>query len=117
MFDIEQFLAECRAAITESEPRAAVRQVLERAVAAPEHVAAALPTERAGVVPLYTADDLSVLHVVWAPGMRFRPHNHLMWAAIGMYGGQEDNAFYRRMPSFTSLDSRGHFLLPLFGHW
>jgi predicted metal-dependent enzyme (double-stranded beta helix superfamily) len=29
--------------------------------------------------------------------MRFRPHNHLMWAAIGMYGGQEDNAFYRRI--------------------
>ena len=97
MFDIEQFLTECRAAITETEPRAAVKQVLERAVAAPDQVAAALPAERAGVVPLYAADDLSVLHVVWAPGMRFRPHNHLMWAVIGMYGGQEDNAFYRRM--------------------
>jgi predicted metal-dependent enzyme (double-stranded beta helix superfamily) len=97
MFDIDQFLAECRAAITETEPRAAVKEVLERAVAAPEKVAAALPAERAAVVPLYAADDLSVLHVVWAPGMRFRPHNHLMWAAIGMYGGQEDNAFYRRM--------------------
>ena len=96
MFDIDQFLAECRAAITETEPRAAVKQVLERAVASPEQVAEALPAERAGILPLYAADDLSVLHVVWAPGMRFRPHNHLMWAAIGMYGGQEDNTFYRR---------------------
>ncbi len=97
MFDIDQFLAECRAAIIEAEPRAAIKEVLERAVAAPDQVASALPAERAAVVPLYAADDLSVLHVVWAPGMHFRPHNHLMWAAIGMYGGQEDNAFYRRM--------------------
>ena len=35
-------------------------------------------------------------HVVWAPGMRIRPHDHLMWAAIGLYAGQEDNTFYRR---------------------
>ena len=28
--------------------------------------------------------------------MHFRPHNHLMWAAIGLNGGQEDNTFYRR---------------------
>jgi predicted metal-dependent enzyme (double-stranded beta helix superfamily) len=97
MFDIEQFVAECRVAITETEPRAAVKEVLQRAVAAPEQVADVLPAERACVVPLYAADDLSVLHVVWAPGMRFGPHNHLMWAAIGMYGGQEDNVFYRRM--------------------
>jgi predicted metal-dependent enzyme (double-stranded beta helix superfamily) len=97
MFDIDEFLAECRVAISETEPRTAVKQVVERAVSTPEEIAAALPAERAGVIPLYAADDLSVLHVVWAPGMRFGPHNHLMWAAIGMYGGQEDNAFYRRM--------------------
>ena len=48
------------------------------------------------MVPLYASEQLSVLKVVWSPGMRFRPHNHLMWAAIGLYGGQEDNAFYRR---------------------
>jgi predicted metal-dependent enzyme (double-stranded beta helix superfamily) len=37
-----------------------------------------------------------VLHVVWAPRMRIFPHDHRMWAAIGIYAGQEDNAFYRR---------------------
>ena len=96
MFDVEQFVCECQAALTESEPRRAVKEVLERAVAAPDQVAEALPAVRAAVVPLYAADDLSVLHVVWAPRMHFRPHNHLMWAAIGLYGGQEDNTFYRR---------------------
>ena len=36
-----------------------------------------------------------MLKVVWGPEMSIRPHNHLMWAAIGLYGGQEDNTLYR----------------------
>ena len=96
MFDIHDFVAECKTALEEREPRHAIKEVLERAVADQAAVAAALPAERAQVTPLFAADDVSVLHVVGAPGMRFRPHNHLMWAAIGLYGGQEDNTFYRR---------------------
>jgi predicted metal-dependent enzyme (double-stranded beta helix superfamily) len=26
------------------------------------------------------------------------PHNHLMWAVIGIYTGREDNIFWRRLP-------------------
>lgn len=97
MLDIDEFIAACTAAGAEAEPALAVRDVLARTVASADRVADALPAARAGIVPLHVADDLSVLHVVWAPGMRFRPHNHLMWAAIGLYGGQEDNTFYRRV--------------------
>jgi predicted metal-dependent enzyme (double-stranded beta helix superfamily) len=96
MFDIDEFLSECVRAAEEREPRLAVKEVLERAVREPEGVAQALPCTRAELVPLHVSDQLSVLKVVWAPGMSFRPHNHLMWAAIGLYGGQEDNTFYRR---------------------
>ena len=39
---------------------------------------------------------LTVLNVVWAPGMVLPPHDHRMWAAIGIYAGQEDNEFFRR---------------------
>jgi predicted metal-dependent enzyme (double-stranded beta helix superfamily) len=106
-FDIDAFLSECRAAAGETEPRLAVREVLSRAMSAPGRVAEALAATRAAIVPLYAADDLSVLHVVWAPGMRLRPHNHLMWAAIGLYGGQEDNTFYRREgPGITVSGAR-----------
>jgi predicted metal-dependent enzyme (double-stranded beta helix superfamily) len=28
--------------------------------------------------------------------MTIYPHDHRMWAAIGIYAGQEDNSFYRR---------------------
>jgi predicted metal-dependent enzyme (double-stranded beta helix superfamily) len=37
-----------------------------------------------------------VLRVAWTPGMAINPHDHAMWAVIGLYGGREDNSFYRR---------------------
>ena len=98
MFDIDDFVARCVEAIGESEPRGAVKEVLQRALADAGDVADALPAERGELRPLYVSDELTVVKVVWAPGMRFRPHNHLMWAAIGLYGGQEDNVFYRDTP-------------------
>jgi predicted metal-dependent enzyme (double-stranded beta helix superfamily) len=35
--------------------------------------------------------------VIWAPHMVFVPHNHQMWAVIGIYGGREDNIFWHRI--------------------
>jgi predicted metal-dependent enzyme (double-stranded beta helix superfamily) len=97
MFDIDTFISDCLTARAEAEPRQAIKAVLDRTMARPAEIAAALPATRAEVTPLYTSDELSVLKAVWSPGMSFRPHNHLMWAAIGVYGGQEDNTFYRRV--------------------
>jgi predicted metal-dependent enzyme (double-stranded beta helix superfamily) len=96
MFDVDEFVSDCIQAVAETEPRLAVRDVLERAMRQADQVVQALPTTRAELVPLHVSHQLTVLKVVWAPGMRFRPHNHLMWAAIGLYTGQEDNTFYRR---------------------
>jgi uncharacterized protein YjbI with pentapeptide repeats len=45
---------------------------------------------------LYHASDLTILNVVWAPRMTIMPHNHQMWAVIGIYTGREDNIFWRR---------------------
>ena len=96
MFDLDDFLADCQQALAETEPRRAIREVLARAVAAPGEVADVLAPTEAGFTLLHHADDLTVLHVVWAPKMAIYPHDHRMWAAIGIYAGQEDNAFYRR---------------------
>jgi predicted metal-dependent enzyme (double-stranded beta helix superfamily) len=96
VFEVEQFVHDCRAALDETQPSVAVREVLERAMCEARSVADALPPVRAEIVPLHVSPQLTVLKVVWAPRMFFRPHNHLMWAAIGLYGGQEDNVFYRR---------------------
>jgi predicted metal-dependent enzyme (double-stranded beta helix superfamily) len=96
VFDIDEFVADCTIAIKEAQPRLAIKELLERAVRHPEEVARALPATRAEVVPLYTSDDLTVMKVVWSPGLSFGPHDHRMWVAVGMYGGREDNTFSRR---------------------
>jgi predicted metal-dependent enzyme (double-stranded beta helix superfamily) len=96
MFDLDDFLDRCQHAAGEAEPRRAVREVLERAMATPDEVAAALSPSEGGLTVLHRSAALTVMHVVWAPRMALYPHDHLMWAAIGIYAGQEDNAFYRR---------------------
>ncbi len=90
MFDLDTFLADCREALADGEPRRAIREVLQRAVAAPDAVASALRPTEGGITLLHNAPDLTVLHAVWAPHMQLFPHNHLMWAAIGVYSGRED---------------------------
>ena len=52
--------------------------------------------QRAGLHKLNQSTDLTVLNVVWAPMMTMMPHNHQMWAVIGIYTGREDNIFWRR---------------------
>ena len=43
--------------------------------------------------------DLTVIDVLWGPHQVTFPHNHLLSAVIGMYGGREDNMFWRRVPN------------------
>jgi predicted metal-dependent enzyme (double-stranded beta helix superfamily) len=50
------------------------------------------------VQKLYNSAELTILNVIWGPGMTIKPHNHLMWAVIGIYTGREDNIFWRRLP-------------------
>lgn len=96
MFDTDSFLADCVSAAREPDARLAVKEVLARATADPVAMARALPPERAGITKLHVAPEVTVLQVVWAPGMSFGPHDHRMWAAIGIYTGGEDNSFFRR---------------------
>jgi predicted metal-dependent enzyme (double-stranded beta helix superfamily) len=99
MFELDQFIAECRAALKEQAGQTAVREVVARAVADPAAVLKALgEPKRAEMQTLYRADDLTILNVIWAPWMTLLPHNHQMWAVIGIYTGREDNIFWRRLP-------------------
>jgi predicted metal-dependent enzyme (double-stranded beta helix superfamily) len=79
-----------------------VREVVSRAVAEPASVISAIgePT-RAQVEKLHHASDLTILNVIWGPRMTIMPHNHLMWAVIGIYTGRENNMFWRRLPGDT----------------
>ncbi len=99
MFDLDRLIADCRAALAESSPELAIQALLERAVARPAEVEAALGTPRQGeIATLHHSAELTILNVIWTPGMSVQPHDHRMWALIGLYGGREDNTFYRRSP-------------------
>jgi predicted metal-dependent enzyme (double-stranded beta helix superfamily) len=99
MFDLDQFVADCRAALAADKSHKHVREVVARAVADPASVLKALGEPKsAGLHNIYNAHDLTVLNVVWAPMMTVAPHNHSMWAVIGIYTGREDNIFWRRLP-------------------
>ena len=99
MFDVDRFIESCRAMLSGPTPQLAIRELLTETLERPGDVEAALgmPTE-GSINPLHRSDDLTVLNIVWAPGMTLYPHNHHMWALIGLYGGQENNLFYRRLP-------------------
>jgi predicted metal-dependent enzyme (double-stranded beta helix superfamily) len=110
MFDVDAFIAECEAARTESEPRLAIKEVLTRAVSDPSLADVLSPT-KAEIARLHVSNDLTVLKVVWAPGMSLGPHDHQTWASIGVYTGGEDNTFYRRAGG-SLVDSGGRSLRP-----
>lgn len=99
MLNVDHFIADCRAALSQPSPELVIKEIVERAIADPAGVEAALGTPGEGtIVPLHHERDLTILNIVWAPGMAVYPHDHRMWALIGLYGGREDNTFYRRSP-------------------
>lgn len=95
MTTIDDLVAACAEAIAQSDPRGAVREILGRFVV-DRGLTDTLKDPAAGLKVLYRSPDLTVLNVIWPPLMSLFPHDHRMWAAIGIYGGREDNTFYRR---------------------
>lgn len=97
--DIERFVADCVAANQETNPQAAVNEVLAKAVSNPNSVLAAIgdPSE-AGLNVLLSSPTLTIFAATWTPQMNLMPHDHLMWANIGIYTGREDNIFWKREP-------------------
>jgi predicted metal-dependent enzyme (double-stranded beta helix superfamily) len=99
MFDLDRFIADCRVALAEDQSHKSVREVVARAVSDPARVLKGLgEPRRAEVQKLYQSEDLTILNVIWGPRMTIMPHNHQMWAVIGVYTGREDNIFWRRIP-------------------
>src|SRR5687768_6025838 len=99
MFELDRFIADCRAAIAADPSHKLVREVVARAVSDPAGVLKGLgEPQRAQIQKLYHGPDITILNVIWAPMMTVMPHNHQMWAVIGMYTGREDNIFWRRLP-------------------
>jgi predicted metal-dependent enzyme (double-stranded beta helix superfamily) len=96
-FDLDRFIEDCRDALRADPPQKAVREVLARALSGHALRDALGEPKRAEIRKLHHAPDLTVLNVTWAPEMMVMPHDHRMWAIIGIYAGREDNIFWRRI--------------------
>ena len=94
--DVDTMVERIRTAAGDHTPPLAVRDAVEQAIADGGLADALPPVTEGGLTTLYNAPDLTILRVAWTPGIRMVPHDHKVWAVIGMYGGVEDNAFYRR---------------------
>src|SRR5579862_2414603 len=99
MLDLDRFFADCQEAVAQDASHKGVRDVVARTVSEPAAVIAALgEPQRAGINVIYRAPNLTILNLVWGPGMTIMPHDHRMWAVIGIYTGREDNIYWRRLP-------------------
>jgi predicted metal-dependent enzyme (double-stranded beta helix superfamily) len=98
VFSLERFIEDCRAAVAEDPSHKAAREIVARAVSTPAEVLRALGEPKRGEVQsLYRSNELTILNVIWAPWTTIMPHDHRMWAVIGIYTGREDNIYWRRL--------------------
>jgi predicted metal-dependent enzyme (double-stranded beta helix superfamily) len=114
MFSADDFVADCRAALAESAPMPAVKELVDKAVSDPA-TAEALHGRHALTV-LHAEATLTVVGVVIPPGApRSLPHDHRMWAVVGICAGQEDNEFFVRregVPGLARAPKGGRSLHP-----
>jgi len=101
--DLDRFIDEVRRANRETDAQRAVDEVLARTVSDPARLIGGLGApSAAGLYTLYRGKDCTILNVVWAPLMILLPHDHNMWASIGIYTGREDNILWERTAGATA---------------
>ncbi|MCE2391024.1 MAG: cysteine dioxygenase family protein [Proteobacteria bacterium] len=102
MFSIESLIRSCREALSDPSPALRVAEILEPVVASPGELSRALESapEQGSLADraLHRSDDLTLIHAVLPSGIVSPQHDHLMWAVIAQYEGQEDNVVYRESP-------------------
>lgn len=100
MFDLEAFVQACRRLVREPHAPKLALELMRETVADGAAVAAAVTPLGAGGnaldAPLFRSPELTILNATLRPGFVSIPHDHGMWAVIGIYSGEEANTFYRR---------------------
>ncbi len=99
-FDKDELVAACLNAVrSDPDPRISVKEIVERTVSDPGSIESEVRPwmESPMMTVWYRSEELTVLHIVWPPDVDLFAHDHNMWANIGIYGGREDNTFYRRL--------------------
>jgi 3-mercaptopropionate dioxygenase len=104
VYSIQQFVVDAREIIArrwdEKRTIEAISDPLQRIIARRDCLAdvhsEGNPDPERGF-PIYRADDLSILAVIWQPGSRTPVHNHNGWAIEGIISGTERNRNFARL--------------------
>lgn len=100
MFDLQTFIEACQRLVREPHAPKLALELMRETVADGAAVKAAVTPLQAGGnaldAPLFRSDELTILNATLRPGLVTIPHDHGMWAVIGIYAGEEANTFYRR---------------------
>lgn len=98
MVDLDAFVEDCKAALNADDPTATIEGLIRNAIADPEGLRSAFSDRITGKSLrdriVFYDEELTVLQVATVPGLQSPVHNHNMWAVIGVYDGEEYNAFY-----------------------
>ncbi len=98
LFDIDTFKDACIKAVEDDPSHRSVYGIMQEAFKDTAAIESAFGTpSEGGAFPLHVSGALTIANVVWQPGMSVPPHNHNMWAVIGVYHGREDNIFWQRV--------------------
>lgn len=93
----DSVVRDARAAASAARAARAVRALMQRLLADPEALAAALgPLGDADEAMLFEDASVSLWHCRFWPEREVPPHEHRMAAFIGVFRGAEMNTFYRR---------------------
>ncbi|HKV56501.1 MAG TPA: hypothetical protein VJN94_17840 [Candidatus Binataceae bacterium] len=101
MYELEDLLRELREALRKDD-FGAMQESVRRAVGAKP-----LTAEIGASRLLHSEPGLTVLHTAVNAGFESPPHDHRTWAVIGVYDGQEDNAFYRLIGDSRVIEECG----------
>jgi predicted metal-dependent enzyme (double-stranded beta helix superfamily) len=94
---VQELIEGCRDAAATREPVAGVMEVLAAFLHQPRLDHQLGTADRSIYQALYRGHDLLVLHGVVPPTPSpVDPHDHRMWAVIGVYHGREDNQLFAR---------------------
>ncbi|MFT5172147.1 MAG: putative metal-dependent enzyme (double-stranded beta helix superfamily) [Gammaproteobacteria bacterium] len=101
MFDLDEFVAKCQAALHTPDTTTRIEALVRDAVADPKAVRSAFDARVTGSSisdrAVYRSEELTVLDVSTPVGMKTPVHNHNMWAVIGVYDGEEQNMFFKEV--------------------
>jgi predicted metal-dependent enzyme (double-stranded beta helix superfamily) len=103
MFDLQEFIVSCKQFVGAPDGARRVLDLMRSVVGDAEGIKSAVvpvvADERTSPIrdaSLFRSSELFVLNATLKPHFKSPPHDHRMWAVIGIYEGQENNIFYRR---------------------